>query len=69
MDSSAKGQVDTLPMGTRRDVYHEGYEWVGQCMPYMLAQKTLLASLTHARTHRAYTRYSQRTSPRGTHAA
>ena len=40
MDSSAKGQVDTLPMGTRRDVYHEGYEWVGQCMPYMLAQKT-----------------------------
>jgi len=23
----AKGQVDTLPMGTRRDVYLEGYEW------------------------------------------
>mmetsp|Transcript_48913 Transcript_48913/g.78822 ORF Transcript_48913/g.78822 Transcript_48913/m.78822 type:complete len:579 (-) Transcript_48913:173-1909(-) len=25
--SRAKGQVDTLPMGTRRDVYLQGYEW------------------------------------------
>ena len=25
--SRAKGQVDTLPLGTRRDVYLEGYEW------------------------------------------
>jgi|NorSeaMetagenome_1021524.scaffolds.fasta_scaffold77661_2 glutamate synthase domain-containing protein 2 len=25
--SRAKGQVDTMPLGTRRDVYLEGYEW------------------------------------------
>jgi glutamate synthase domain-containing protein 2 len=25
--SRAKGQVDTQPLGTRRDVYAEGYEW------------------------------------------
>jgi glutamate synthase domain-containing protein 2 len=24
----AKGDVDNIPFGTRRDVYHEGYEWV-----------------------------------------
>lgn len=28
----AKNCVDTLPLGTRRDVYSEGYEWIGHSM-------------------------------------
>ena len=28
----AKGQLDTLPFGTQRDVYQEGYEWVNHSL-------------------------------------
>jgi hypothetical protein len=28
----AKNATDTLPLGTRRDVYKEGYEWIGHSM-------------------------------------
>eukprot|EP01052_Picozoa_sp_SAG31_P028798 SAG31_NODE_2810_length_5061_cov_12.226522_2_plen_149_part_00 len=28
----AKNCVDTLPLGTRRDVYQEGYEWIGHSL-------------------------------------
>lgn len=28
----AKNATDTLPLGTRRDVYEEGYEWIGHSM-------------------------------------
>lgn len=28
----AKGDVDTLPFGTQRDVYQEGYEWVNHSL-------------------------------------
>jgi glutamate synthase domain-containing protein 2 len=34
----AKGQLDTVPFGTQRDVYRPGYEWINHSMAAMTAR-------------------------------
>ncbi len=42
----AKGDVDTLPFGTQRDVYQEGYEWVNHSLhPVSVDPKNLRVTI------------------------
>lgn len=42
----AKGEVDTLPFGTQKDVYQDGYEWVNHSLhPISVSSSTLRVTI------------------------